>query len=275
MSTYETAPTQYASVNGLKLAYRRFGKPSPVPLVYFPQFRASMDVADPVHFNYIAQNRQVLLIDNAGIGHSEGMVQETLHEMAATVAELLASIGVAKADFLGFSPGGMVAQCIGFDHPQLVRKLILAGTQQAQGEGVAFAGPEVLEGAGSGGQPTLEAFLFLFFRPSESSAAKGRDWFKRLGAVRNVQNEEPSAFLDGIGVTTQQSALSKFLSNPENNDKLATITAPVLITNGHTDVMCPTVNSFLIAAGYTECSFACVSGFWPWSFVSVPRSICF
>ncbi|KAH9204003.1 Alpha/Beta hydrolase protein [Leptodontidium sp. 2 PMI_412] len=246
MSTYETVPTQYASVDGLKLAYRRFGTHSLVPLVYLPHFRASMDVTDPIFFNYVARSREVILIDNAGIGHSEGSVQETLQEMAATVAKLLTTIGVTKADFLGFSLGGMVAQCIGFGHPQLVRKLVLAGTQPAQGEGVAFAGPEILEGAGSGGQPTVDAFLFLFFHPSEASAAKGRAWYGRLGANRNVEDEKIMGFLDGPGTTAQQVALGKYVSDPENYNKLASITAPVLVTNGHTDVMCPTVNSFVM-----------------------------
>jgi hypothetical protein len=32
--THQTAPTQFAEANGIRFAYRRFGKPNGVPLVF-------------------------------------------------------------------------------------------------------------------------------------------------------------------------------------------------------------------------------------------------
>ena len=32
--THQTAPTQYVDANGIRFAYRRFGKPSGLPLVF-------------------------------------------------------------------------------------------------------------------------------------------------------------------------------------------------------------------------------------------------
>jgi hypothetical protein len=32
-NTHQTAPTQYVEANGIRFAYRRFGKPNGVPLV--------------------------------------------------------------------------------------------------------------------------------------------------------------------------------------------------------------------------------------------------
>jgi pimeloyl-ACP methyl ester carboxylesterase len=68
-----------------------------------------MDLIDPLLINSIAENREVILFDNAGVGHSEGAVQETLEAMGSTVVDFLTSIGVSKVDILGFSLGGMIA----------------------------------------------------------------------------------------------------------------------------------------------------------------------
>ncbi|KIN00735.1 hypothetical protein OIDMADRAFT_104487 [Oidiodendron maius Zn] len=245
MSTHQTAPTSFASVNGLKIAYRRFGTASSIPLVYIPHFRASMDVTDPKFINLIAKHREVILIDNAGIGHSEGNVPESIDEIAAVVIGLLSEIKVSKVDVLGFSMGGMVTQYLGMHYPDLVNKLVIAGSQIAVGEGVTFAPPEVLQGGGAPGQPGWDAFAFLFFPTTETSVALGKDWFKRI-FERDVKGEERKGFLDGQGVMSQVTAMTKFAYDGENFNKLSAIKAPVLVTNGHTDVMAPTVNSFIL-----------------------------
>ncbi len=36
--THQTAPTQYVEANGIRFAYRRFGKPNGVPLVFNQHF---------------------------------------------------------------------------------------------------------------------------------------------------------------------------------------------------------------------------------------------
>ncbi|HAY07572.1 MAG TPA: alpha/beta hydrolase [Hyphomonas sp.] len=52
------------------------------------------------------------------------MVPYTLDDMAADTAGLLDAIGVASADIIGMSMGGMIAQLMALDHPGKVRKLI-------------------------------------------------------------------------------------------------------------------------------------------------------
>jgi hypothetical protein len=37
--THQTAPTQFVEANGIRLAYRRFGKAGGVPLVFMQHFR--------------------------------------------------------------------------------------------------------------------------------------------------------------------------------------------------------------------------------------------
>lgn len=52
----------------------------------------------------------------------------TVRDMAADVAAAMDALGVANADVLGVSQGGMIAQYLAIDRPDLVRKLVLAVT---------------------------------------------------------------------------------------------------------------------------------------------------
>jgi len=50
--------------------------------------------------------------------------QYTVEDMADDVADALAVLGVARADVLGFSLGGMIAQALAAHHPERVRRLV-------------------------------------------------------------------------------------------------------------------------------------------------------
>ncbi|EWG50851.1 hypothetical protein FVEG_09982 [Fusarium verticillioides 7600] len=247
MTTLQTAQTKFASVDGVKVAYRRFGKQSTFPLLYVNHLRGAMDVLDPLLFNTIAKNRDVILYDSFGVGHSEGNVPESTATMASIAAKLLAAIGVTKADVMGFSMGGGVAQILAWDYPELVHKLVLAGTQSAIGDGVVLPPREVLESAAANNdEPPAEQDMHgLFFFPSESSLAIGKDWWKRIHE-RQVNGEERKGFLVGQGARAQLTAIFSFTVDLNNFDRLKDIKAPTLVTNGHTDVMSPTPNSFIL-----------------------------
>ena len=52
----------------------------------------------------------------------------TIKNMADDLAEVMTAIGIEKADVIGISQGGMIAQYLTLDHPQLVNKLVLGVT---------------------------------------------------------------------------------------------------------------------------------------------------
>lgn len=246
MSTYQTVPTQYATVDGLRVAYRRVGSGGKVPLIYINHLRASMDTIDPLFVNSIAKSREIIVYDSFGIGHSEGEVPCSIEEMASVAVKLLEVIGVPHVDVIGFSMGGGIAQYIAWTHPKLVHKLVLAGTQSAIGEGVAPPPKEVLQGAGdSESSPTLEQFYFLFYFNSDSSRALANAWWDRIHE-RQLPDEPRKEYLLGAGVRNQLTAIFTFTITETNFAKLKDIQCPVLVTNGHTDVMAPTVNSFVL-----------------------------
>lgn len=247
MATLQTVQTLFTSVDGLKIAYRRFGKQSAFPLLYINHLRGSMDTLDPLLFNTIAKNREVIVYDSFGIGHSEGTVPESTSVMSSIAAKFLAAIGVAQADVMGFSMGGGVAQILAWDYPQLVHKLVLAGTQSAIGDGVVLPPRDVLESAGANNDepPTMEDMFGLFFYPSDSSLALGQAWWKRIHE-RQVEGEERRAYLVGQGARSQLTAIFAFTVDLGNFDRLQDIKAPTLVTNGHNDIMSPTPNSFIL-----------------------------
>lgn len=57
--THQTAKTQFVTVDGVKLAYRRFGKPGGTPLVFFQHFVGTMDGWDPLLTDGLAKGREV------------------------------------------------------------------------------------------------------------------------------------------------------------------------------------------------------------------------
>ena len=118
--THQTAPTQFIDIKGTKIAYRRFGKPSAVPLVFFQHFTGTMDNWDPMVTDGFARDREVILFDNAGVAGSGGTVPESVEGMAQVAIDLLSALGLKQVDLLGFSLGGLVAQEVTFERPDLV-----------------------------------------------------------------------------------------------------------------------------------------------------------
>jgi pimeloyl-ACP methyl ester carboxylesterase len=126
--TAVTAPTQFVEAKGIRFAYRRFGRKAGVPLVFNQHFIGNLDQWDPAVLDGLANEREVITFNNAGIASSTGEVPTTFAGMAKNAEAFIDALGLKKVDLLGFSIGGMVAQQIALDRPELVRKLVLVGT---------------------------------------------------------------------------------------------------------------------------------------------------
>src|SRR6266446_8058109 len=134
--THQTAPTQFVEANGIRFAYRRFGKAGGVPLVFNMHFTGTMDHWDPAVTDGLAATREVILFDNAGISSSSGEVPVTVEKMGANAIAFIKALGLKQGDVLGFSIGGMVAQEIVLQAPDLVLRLIVDGTGPRGGQGM-------------------------------------------------------------------------------------------------------------------------------------------
>ena len=64
--THVTTPTRFVEIEGVKYAYRRWGKPGSTPVLHIPHFRAGMDHWDPVSTDGLATDREGILFDGRG-----------------------------------------------------------------------------------------------------------------------------------------------------------------------------------------------------------------
>ena len=236
---HQTAPTQFVEANGIRFAYRRFGKPGGVPLVFNQHFRGTMDYWDPAVTDGLTRNREVILFNNAGVSSSSGEVPTSFQGMAANAIAFIKALGLTKVDVLGFSIGGMVAQEITAQAPDLVRRLILVGTGPRGADMSVSKSAEIFAGAFD---PPEHLWLAVHFSPSPSSRAAGLAFLKRK-LLRKDRDPEVSE----EATAAQREAISKYIAPAKNVlDYLKDIRQPTLIVQGSNDVIIPTVNSYLL-----------------------------
>lgn len=77
----------------------------------------------------LSKQARVITFDNRGAGRTSAPDRPyTIAGMAEDVAALMDRLGIAKANVLGFSMGGYIAQSLALVHPEKVDKLILLST---------------------------------------------------------------------------------------------------------------------------------------------------
>jgi pimeloyl-ACP methyl ester carboxylesterase len=243
MHAHQTAPTQFVEANGIRFAYRRFGKPDGVPLVFNMHYIGTMDHWDPAVTDGLAREREVILFNNAGVSSSSGEVPTTFEQMGANAVAFSRALGLNKMDVLGFSIGGLVAQEITLQAPDLVRKLILVGTGPRGGEGIASMTQVAKRIFGAVYDPPENMWLAVLFTPSEASQAAGKEFLKRKHLRQKGRDPEVN---DKVS-PAQVEAMDKWGALKKGSyDYLKTIKQPTLVVNGSNDLIMPTVNSYIM-----------------------------
>jgi len=168
--SYLTTKTQYITVDGNKIAYRELSKgKSKLPLLMLVHLAATLDNWDPKLLDLIAEKHHVIVVDLPGVGASQGKVAPTIPGMAEQTIAFIQALGYDKINLLGLSMGGMIAQEMIRIQPDLVNRLILAGTGPRGGGGVearprrrAASAPRWSpEGLGGGGGEGVDVAAFL------------------------------------------------------------------------------------------------------------------
>jgi pimeloyl-ACP methyl ester carboxylesterase len=241
--THQTAPTQYVEANGVRFAYRRFGKPDGVPLVFNMHFTGTMDHWDPTVTDGFAKDREVIVFDNAGVSSSSGEIPTSIEEMGANAINFVKALGLKQVDVLGFSIGGLVAQEITLQAPDLVRRLVLVGTGPRGGESMDTGTPEGQKIFGASYEKPDDLWLSVFFTPSQASQAAGRAFLKRFRLRTKDRDPEVN---EKVG-PAQRAAIAKWGAKRERPyDYLKTIRQPTLVVNGSNDVIIYTINSYIL-----------------------------
>jgi pimeloyl-ACP methyl ester carboxylesterase len=241
--THHTAPTQFVEATGIRFAYRRFGKPAGLPLVFLQHFTGTLDNWDPAVLDAVAADREVIIFDNAGVASSTGETASTVAGIASTAAHFIAALGLQQIDLLGFSMGGFVAQELTLRHPDLVRRLVLVGTGPRGGEGLATFSPEVWAMLTREYTPADELLLDTFFSPTPTSQAAGRRFLERIRA----RTTDRDVAINELVAPAQLAAIAEWGAPREGTyEYLQAINQPVLVVNGKNDLLFPTINSYLL-----------------------------
>ena len=245
-ATHQTAETRFVEADGVRFAFRRFGVTGGTggtPVVMLQHFRGNLDNWDPALTDALAGAREVILVDYPGVGSSSGAFGPTIADTARRMIAFGTALDLSEVDLVGFSIGGFVAQEIALIRPALVRCLVLAGTGPKGGPGM-HGWREDIAAAARLEQSTAESLLHIFFAPTETSRAKGREFLGRFMARREDRDQATSL----AARDAQYDAIVEW-GIPDHGalQRLTAIRCPTLIIQGDGDALIPTRLSHLMA----------------------------
>jgi pimeloyl-ACP methyl ester carboxylesterase len=236
-TTWQNAPTHTTNAGGVEFAYRQLGPSTGVPVVFLTHLAAVLDNWDPRVVDGIAAKRRVITFDNRGVGTSSGATPTTIEEMASDAVTFIGALGLDQVDLFGFSMGGMIAQVIAQQQPQLVRKMILAGTGPAGGEGIDKVTRITYLDTARGLLTHQDPKQFLFFTKTPNGRRAGKEFLARLAERTNDRDKAISV----RSFRAQLKAIHRW--GQQKPADLASIHQPVLVMNGDSDKMVPTKNT--------------------------------
>ena len=169
------------------------------------------------------------LVDLPGMGASRPIEPFNLHVLADTVGENIPG----KANVLGWSLGGLVAQRIAISQPDRIRRLVLVGSTPCF---VNHAGwqygvnPAAFDDFARGVNENYQATILQFLTLQCMGASDARSTVRQL---RTALANKPAPTQ-----ATLQRAL-KVLLDSDLRDEVANIRKPTLLINGDRDTLAP------------------------------------
>jgi pimeloyl-ACP methyl ester carboxylesterase len=231
MTTWKDAPTRRIRADGVDFAYRELGTDTGVPVVFLHHLTAVLDDWDPRVVDGIAAHRRVIAFDNRGVGATSSKVPRNIDQMGADAIAFIRALGLPKVDLLGFSLGGGVAQMVALQAPDLVRRMILAGTGPRGGGGIERITRIFVIAYLKAALTRSDPRNFLFFPRTPEGRRAASDYLGRL-KERTHHRDKPISIQARVA---QLRAIRRAgLSAP---DDLSAITQPVLVANGDRDLM--------------------------------------
>jgi pimeloyl-ACP methyl ester carboxylesterase len=188
----------YAQVNGLNMYYEVHGTGRPLVLLHGNLSTIEVDFGRMIPS--LAKTRQVIAVEQQAHGHTADIDRPlTIKHWTGDTAALLRHLGVENADVYGYSSGSEVALRIASDHPELVRKLILASASYNRNgihpgvlDGIEDLQPEHLAGT-----PFEQAYARVAPRP--------QDWPVLIEKIKEMDRdvtEWPAETIRNLGKST-------------------------------------------------------------------------
>jgi pimeloyl-ACP methyl ester carboxylesterase len=227
--------------NGVDLRYETVGNPDDPALLLIMGLGAQLidwpaafceELAGRGYFLVLFDNRDSGLstaFDELGVPDGPGRAPYLLSDLAADAAGLLKALGVERAHVVGASMGGMIAQQLTIDHPELVASLcsIMSTT-----------------GDRAVGRATKEAIAALT-RPRlgsrEEIIAGGIAMSRVIGspgypaAEEELHRRAAAKFDRSFRPAGTQRQYAAILASPDRTAALASVTVPTLVIHGEDD----------------------------------------
>ncbi|HTT98129.1 MAG TPA: alpha/beta hydrolase [Rhizomicrobium sp.] len=244
--------------NGIDIEYESFGRDSDPAILLIMGFAAQMTMwRQDMCEQLAAKGFRVLRFDNRDIGLSTHLsrlpvpnppelvakmmagqaveVPYQLDDMAKDAAELLKALGIKSAHIVGASMGGMIAQLVAINHPDVTKSLISIMSTTARRD-LPPAKPEAM--AALMAQPASDS--------REDRIKTGLIVVKTLGSPGYPATEEE--LLEGVSAAVDRAPydpagvarqLGAIVAAQPRNEKLAKLRMPAMVIHGADDPIIP------------------------------------
>ena len=239
--SYRHAETRVVHAAGVDLAYRELGPRTGVPLVALTHLGANLDGWDHRVIDGLARDRRVVAVGYRGVGDSAGRVRDSIDEMAQDAIAVIRALGLDRVDLFGLSMGGMVAQAVIAQAPELVERLILAGSGPAGGPGLTAMTGVMVRSTVRATVTFTDPRVLLFFTRTAAGKTAARDYLSSL-SERGADREKAVP----LGVLRAQLAAVHAWGSQEPAD-LSRYSGPTLIVHGDGDRMVQQENADALA----------------------------
>jgi pimeloyl-ACP methyl ester carboxylesterase len=120
-------PANKTKVGDIDIGYKKIGIGPPILLI--TGFSASMNNWPPTLISNLSKHHTVYIFDNRGIGNTTlGYKNFTIDQFTLDTLGLMNALNISKADIIGFSMGGFIAQDIALTNPLKINKLVMYAT---------------------------------------------------------------------------------------------------------------------------------------------------
>lgn len=231
-----------AKVGDIEVYYEIHGEGEPLVLIeglgyyHWMWFRQVPELSK--HF-------QVIAFDNRGVGDTDKPdVEYSIKMFADDTAGLLKELGIEKANVLGVSMGGFIAQELALSHPDLVKRLVLVCT--------TFGGPESVP-------MTMEAWQVLNSGKPGASAREVARTALSVAVSPEFMESEPDTVefiidkqfenLQPVYAYRRQFAAAlEFWGKDNTAGRVGSLSIPTLVIHGSADRTVPVANAERLAA---------------------------
>jgi pimeloyl-ACP methyl ester carboxylesterase len=227
------------TVNDINIYYEIHGEDDGFPLVMIMGLAANSDWWGEELIDVLSKKFKVIIFDNRGAARTNNDRDFTMNDLAKDTVDLMDALDIKKANILGISLGGMIAQEFALNYPERVNKLVLCSTMCG---GAKYVPPSkiVLDNLVKGRQGlTIEQFVKASIK---------------ILFTNNFIKNNPDKIEETIQVVlkhpiseeTYQRQLKAVLGFNASR-RLKTIKIPTLVMHGKKDILIPCQNGENIA----------------------------